>query len=275
MTKARARVELRSIPVALIDPPDVVMREKMTDGGLDALVESLQRHGQLQNIGVVENGSRFRVAYGHRRRVAAERAGLTELVCRVFPAGTPDEEAMKVDENEEQEPVNAAAQATYYFHLLQNRCDNDVEKLLKLVRRKESFVLDRLDLIRGDDDVLDALRHNRIPLNTARELNKVSEPMYRRLWLHDAVHLGINARNIKTLRINRDRDRHVTEGQASGTPLSVAPSTEPSLESLDACLLCHSTTDQHDMSYRKVHRSCETVWRRNKNDPGNDGQAEK
>jgi ParB/RepB/Spo0J family partition protein len=259
---------LQWIPIAKIDPPPIAMREKMSDLGLEGLADSLRRHGQLQNIGVVANGDRFHVAYGHRRRVAAELAGLHELLCRVFPAGTPDEEAVKVDENEESEPVNAAAQATYYAHLLEHRCDGDVRKLVALVRRKESFVLDRLDLIKGDEFVLDAVRHNRIPLNTARELNKVSEDNYRRLWLHDAVHQGLNARAIRTLRMQRDRDRHVTEGQQGNPYADLAPSTEPALESLDACVLCHSTSDQHEMSYRKVHRSCETMWRRQKGNQG-------
>lgn len=264
MSDTAARPELRFIPTSLIDPPEIAMREKMSDVGLDGLVDSLKRHGQLQNIGVVVNGERYRVVYGHRRRVAAELAGLTELLCRVFPEGTRDEEALKVDENEEQEAVNAAAQATYYGELLEKRCGGDVRLLTALVRRKESFVLDRLDLLRGDPAVLQALRTNRILLNTAKELNKVSEPMYRGLWLHDAIHQGMNARSIRTLRQQRDRDRHLSEGAATAAP--VAPSSEPALESLDACVLCGSTSDQHEMSYRKVHRSCATMAQRVAND---------
>lgn len=269
MTSSTPRVDIRTIATDLIDPPEIAMREKMNDLGLEALADSMRRHGQLQNIGVVVNGDRYRVAYGHRRRLAAELAGLPTMLCRVFPEGTPDEEALKVDENEEQEPVNAAAQATYYAELLEKRCDGDVRKLVALVRRKESFVLDRLDLVRGDPAVLDALRHNRILLNTAKELNKVPEPMYRGLWLHDAVHQGLNARAIRTLRMQRDRDRHITEGHA--TAPTVAPSTEPALESLDACVLCGSTSDQHEMTYRKVHRSCATMAIRVANEKRGDG----
>lgn len=272
MSHAAPRPDIRTIPTSLIDPPEIAMREKMSDLGLDALADSMRRHGQLQNIGVVIAGDRFRVAYGHRRRVAAELAGLPEMLCRVFPEGTPDEEALKVDENEEQEPVNAAAQATYYAELLTKRCDNDVRKLVALVKRKESFVLDRLDLIKGDELVLDALRHNRILLNTARELNKVSEQMYRRLWLHDAVHQGLNARAIRTLRMQRDRDRHITEGHA--TAAAVTPSTEPALESLDACVLCGSASDQHEMTYRKVHRSCATMAQRVANEKRGDERSD-
>jgi len=257
---------LHVIPIGLIDPPEIAMRETMSDLGLEALADSMRRHGQLQNIGVVVSGDRYRVVYGHRRRVAAEKAGLPSMLCRVFPEGTTDVEAMKVDENEEQEAVNAAAQATYYYELLNARCDGDVDRLVALVRRKESFVLDRLDLIRGDADVLDALRRDRITLAVAKELNKVSELMYRRLWLHDAQVQGMNARNIRTLRQQRDRDRHITDATQSGTAPVIAASTEATVVNLDACLLCGSVQDQHEMTYRKVHSSCEKMLYRDRAD---------
>ncbi|MCA1834346.1 MAG: ParB/RepB/Spo0J family partition protein [Actinobacteria bacterium] len=258
--------DIRTIPIALIDPPDLAMREKMSDAGLEALADSLRRHGLLQNIGVIVAGDRFRVVYGHRRRLAAELAGLEQLAARVFPEGTADEQALKIDENEEQEPVNAAAQATYYRELLDERCDGDVRKLVRLVRRAESFLLDRLDLTRGDEQVLDALRRNRINLSVAKELNKVNEELYRRLYLHDAMHQGLNARAIRVLRQTRDRDRRLAEAAQPGAAPLVEPSTEVALESLDACLICGSESDQHEMSYRKVHRSCATLMMRDRND---------
>lgn len=262
MIDAGALDNIRRIPTALIDEPDLAMRESMSDDGLEGLADSFRRHGQLQNIGVVIVGDRFRVAYGHRRRVAADRAELTHLLCRVFPEGTPDEEAIKVDENAEQEPVNAAAEGTYYRFLLENRCGGELDRLLRLVRRKESHVLGRLDLTRGDADVLAALRAGSIPLNVATELNKVAEDMYRRLWLHDAVRQGLKAAAIRVLRQNRDRERHVTEALASPELANVAPSSVVAIENMDACTLCRSATDQHEMTYIKVHRSCLSVYNR-------------
>lgn len=256
------RLELRRIPIALIDEPSIAMRETMNDVGLEALADSMRRHGQLQNIGVVVAGDRYRVVYGHRRRMSAERAGLTELLCRVFPEGTPDEEALKIDENEEQEPVNAAAQATFYLELLNQRCDGDVGRLVALVKRKESFVLDRLDLTRGDPDVLDALRAGTITIGVAHELNKVDEDLYRRLYLHDAVEQGLSVKAIRVLRQTRNRDRHVTDAANDGTAPTVAPSTATTIVSMDACTFCGNARDQHEMTYVKVHRSCLTVWAR-------------
>lgn len=260
MTNSGPLANLQEIPIGLIDPPTIAMRETMNDDGMIGLVESLRKHGLLQNIGVVVTGPRYRVIYGHRRRVGAELAGLPTLLCRVFPEGTPDEEALKVDENEEQEPVNAAAQATYYLELLTSRCDGDVARLVRLVKRKESFVLDRLDLTRGDPDVLEALRRGEIAIGVAAELNKVKEEMYRRLFLHDAISQGLNVRAVRVLRQQRDRERHITDAANDGTAPIVEPSTSQAIVSMDACPFCSSARDQHEMTYVKVHRSCLNVW---------------
>jgi ParB/RepB/Spo0J family partition protein len=257
-----AGVELRRIPIDLIDEPPIAMRETMSDEGIEALALSLKTHGQLQNVGVVVDGDRYRIAYGHRRRIAAARAGLTHLVCRVWPEGTPDEEAIKVDENAEQEPVNAAAEATYYRQLLDERCGGDVDKLCRLVRKKESHVLARLDLTRGDPDVLAALRAGAIGVQLAIELNKVAEPMYRALFLHDAVEQGLSVKAVRALRQNRDRDRRIAEQLASPEMQAIAPSTQPAIENMDACVLCRSASDQHEITYVRVHRSCLSVYNR-------------
>lgn len=269
MTDQAPATELRRIPIDLIDEPAIAMRETMSDEGIEGLAQSLTTHGQLQNIGVIVDGDRFRVAYGHRRRIAAAIAGLTHLVCRVWPEGTPDEEAIKVDENAEQEPVNAAAEATYYRQLLDERCGGDVEKLCRLVRRKESHVLARLDLTRGDPNVLAALRAGSISIGLAHELNKVSEPMYRQLFLHDAIEQGLSVKAIRTLRQNRDRDRRIAESLATPEMQAIAPSTQPAIENMDACVFCRSASDQHEITYVRVHRSCLAVYNRDDKSGGN------
>lgn len=267
MTSDAPTPELRLLPIEVIDEPVLAMRENMSDAGLEALADSFRRHGQLQNIGVIVAGDRFRVAYGHRRRVAAALAGLTHMLARVFPEGTPDEEAIKVDENAEQEPVNAAAEATYYRYLLDERCGGDVDKLIALVRRKESFVLGRLDLTRGDVDVMAALRGGSITLAVAIELNKVSEDMYRRLWLHDAARSGLKAAAVRVLRQNRDRERRITEQLNTPELRDTPPSTAIAIENMDACTFCRSAADQHEMTYVKVHRSCQAVYNRDEPTP--------
>lgn len=248
--------------LTLIDAPDVTLRETMSDAGLESLAESLRALGQLEEIGLVVTGERFRVVYGHRRRIALERAGFTHARALVFPAGTATEQAMKVAENAEQEAVNVVAQATYYAHLLETQANNDVRVLCQLVNRKESFVLDRLDLLRGDPEILQALRDERISQAVARQLNKVPNELYRRSFLADAVRDGWNERTARHNRQELARTLRYNEAAKANGGAVVPPSSESPLVSIDACPLCYSDADQHDMEYVRVHRSCRAVFQR-------------
>jgi len=259
----RAPVPLtRMIAIARIDPPAIAMRETMSDTGLESLAASLLEVGQLQAIGVIEEADRFRVVWGHRRRVAAERAGLAELECKVFPAGTPNAEAMKFHENAEQEPVNIAAEATYYFHLYSKVCGEDVDQVAALVRKPVSRVLDRLDLLRGDPAVLQALRDDSISFAVARLLNQCKHDGYRALFLSDAIRQGATARTVQSWVDDVKRQQRIHDA-ATEAGVSSAPAIAiPSIVNMDACVICGKTVDQHEMEYRKVHQSCHRYMQR-------------
>ena len=246
----------RRIPIALIDPPEIAMRETMSEDGLNSLTASILELGLLQPIGVVEAGARYRIVYGHRRRVAAERAGLLELECRVWPEGTPLEEAMKVAENDEQEAVNPASEATYYKWLYTNRCGEDVDRVAALVRKPVTRVLDRLDLLRGDPRVLEALRAGAIRLGMAQQLNRCPDDGYRGLFLADAIRSGATIRTVQAWIDDVKRVQRLQEvGRTADVPHE-HPIALPAFTSMDACVMCGLESDQHEMEYRKIHASC-------------------
>ena len=252
----------RLISIGLIDPPEIAMRDAMSPASLEALAGSLRELGQLQPIGVVVAGDRFRVAYGHRRRVAAELAGLPELECKVWPEGTPLEEAMKVAENDHQEPVNPASEALYFHDLYMKRCGQDVDRVAALVRRPVSRVLDRLDLLRGDEMVLEALRLEQISLAVANALNKCPDESYRRLFLSDAIRQGATSRVVQTWVDDVKRTLRNQEAARQAGLVTEAPAPVATFASMDACVLCGHEADQHEMEYRKVHQSCYRALRR-------------
>lgn len=261
-TRPLAPIPINTLPLALIDEPELVMRETMSDEGLLTLTDSIRSLGLLQPIGVIAAGARYRVAYGHRRRIACERAGLVEVPCVVYPEGTTTEEAMKVAENAEKEDVNPAAEATYYHWLLTERCGNDVDRLCRLVQRTEPHVQGRLDLLRGDPEVLAAIRRGELALSVAKELNRVKNPMYRRMFLEDAIVQGLSTKAVRVLRENLERQEAIQAAVLDPDAAAVPPSSEAALVSVDECPLCESSDDQHDMEYVKVHRSCRAALRR-------------
>ena len=261
----------RTIPIVLIDEPEIAMREVMSESGLESLAASMRDLGQLQAIGVVEAGERYRVIWGHRRRMAAPRAGLESLECKVFPAGTSDLEARKAHENFEQEPLNAVAEATYYEQLFERVCGRDVDRVAALVRKPVSRVLDRMDLLRWDPKIRQALREGKISIAVGKVINQCKEAGYRDLFLSDAIRLGATTRVVQAWvddvkRMLRNQQAGAEAGLVVAEPVPIA-----SFVSMDACVLCGRDGDQHEMEYRKVHASCYRFFRRQHEEPAPSG----
>src|SRR5947207_13926595 len=107
------RYDFRVVPLELIDPPELAMREKMDDRRLEELAADIKRDGILQWLGVIAlPDGRFRISWGHRRYVAAGLAGETVVPVRVVDDATKGED-FKIQENYHQDPLNPMAEATY------------------------------------------------------------------------------------------------------------------------------------------------------------------
>ena len=114
----RPRPDFRLVPIELVDPPPIAMREEMDDAGLEALAANIKRNGVLQPPGVIATpDGRFRISWGHRRLEAAKLAGETMLPVRIVDDATKEEE-LKVAENYHQEPVNPVAEAQILLNQL-------------------------------------------------------------------------------------------------------------------------------------------------------------
>jgi len=68
------------LPIALIRPPTTPLRSDAADG-IDELAASIVQYGVLQPIIVTspDKDDRYEIIAGHRRYLAAQKAGLTEL----------------------------------------------------------------------------------------------------------------------------------------------------------------------------------------------------
>jgi ParB/RepB/Spo0J family partition protein len=253
---ARRRYDFRVVSIDAIDPPERAMREQMDDDELDKLAANIKRNGILQPPGVVPVGDRFRISWGHRRLVAAQMAGEHAIPVRVLLDDDVQEEEFKYAENTFRENVNPAEEATWLADLLEHKHGGDLDSLCLALNLKESTVNGRLDLLRGDDQVRAALQTNKIGLGVARELNRMKEPSWRAYRLAEAIEQGSTERVVRDWRISDERTLAVQRATADGSIPAVPPSTEAPIGTVDMCLLCTLASDQNEMDYVKVHRSC-------------------
>lgn len=256
MPETSPRAGFQLVPYALLDEPEIAARETMDDQAMLDLVESIRKIGLLQPLGVVKSGERYRISYGHRRYKACGLVPLDPVPCMVFPEGTDDEEALKVAENNDREELNVGEEALYLNDLLERRCGADVDRLCAYVKKKRQWVEDRLLLLNGDIEVLQALRDRRIKFAVAKELNKVADLGARRQFLDAALRGGATGALIRRWREEHEAFQ-ARQSPASGDtdPAAPTPVVQPA-DSPMRCVDCGSADDFHEMELLYIHRSC-------------------
>jgi ParB family chromosome partitioning protein len=114
---------IEEIPIDAIEPDPAQPRRAFDEEKLRALAESIQRHGLLQELGVIAvdagggGPTRYRLVWGERRWRACALAGLTTVRCRVLPrAGEGAEHDLRLKdkrwaENMERESLSPVEEA--------------------------------------------------------------------------------------------------------------------------------------------------------------------
>lgn len=178
--------ETRDISLSLIDEPETVLRAEINDESLDELADDIRANGLYYPIIVHAKGERYEVRDGHRRLLACRRLGVLSVRCIVHDDTSPPPEAVKLKTNLLRED-NTDAEIAVWLGELAQKHDYSLEQLCKMVGRSESWVNDRVDLLRGDRDVLLALGERRINFSQAKALNRCKDKGWRDLGLHYAI----------------------------------------------------------------------------------------
>lgn len=222
------------------------------------LVGSVMDMGLQVPLNVFETGGRYEVIAGHRRLLACRSAGVKLVKCIIDRGPESLRLPKMLAENTGREEVNPVEEARLYARLFQEQCDNDVDKLVALVKRPRARVEDRLILLAGDDQVLAAVHHRHISLAAARELNRIEDRLRRLEYLDAAIKSGATARTVAAWRAE----------SAGLAPLEALPDGQTSDENqpqkivptnLFVCLFCGDQNDTHLMELLYLHRQCKRL----------------
>lgn len=196
--------KFRLLPTSALLEPEHAARTTMDDDRMNSLVVSLRAVGVLEPLLVrpAADGL-FEVVAGHRRLKAARIAGLAELPCIDLQT---DElaAAAKIHENLEREDLSPADEAIFYAELYEAHGD-DVDQVAALVRMSRARVESRLNLIRGDKHVFDALAKGSISIGVADELNKFAREDDRLFHLDYCTRTGATVATARQWRIDANR----------------------------------------------------------------------
>lgn len=172
--------QIISIPIANLRPSPTNPRKHGLTKGLDEMAGSIKSVGVLQPIVAREysglGDETHEVVFGHRRRLAAIKAGLEEVPCVV--RGYSDDQVLEAQtvENLQREDVHPLDEADG-FQVLMKRGGYDVPKIAAKIGKPNAYVVQRLKLCALSAKCRKGYDDERILLGVALELAKLPTHM--------------------------------------------------------------------------------------------------
>lgn len=165
--------EVLQVPLSLVDPPLIPMREQFGDTPFNELVEDISRNGITCPLLLRDLGERKRVVYGHRRSEAAKVCGLATVPAVVEVMDDATEVRKMVSENTGREEVSDAEKGRHYVALMETLKLN-LEQVAAMVGKSVPYVDERISFVQCDPEMADANVQGLISWSACRELLRVN-----------------------------------------------------------------------------------------------------
>jgi len=157
------------IPLQAIDRNPFQPRKEFADEALQELAESIAQHGMLQPLLVRPQSGRFQLVAGERRWLAAGRAGIDRVPCRVLELDDRQVYEVAIEENVKRKDLGVLEKAEAFRDYLQ-RFDCSIEELAGRLSMSRANVSNYLRLLELSEPVKQALSEERISNGHARAL---------------------------------------------------------------------------------------------------------
>lgn len=240
--------ESRTIPLALLSEPPDPVRAEMDEGKLDDLAASIRKVGLINPIACEEKEGRFIVRAGHRRLLACRMIGLQEVPARVYAPGEASDLQIKLHENAYREDVSPAEEGWCYAEIAA-KSNMSEEELVRQCGQPLRYIYARLQLVKGDEEVVLAVHRREINLSVAKELEKCGDEAHRRYLLNLARDQGATANVVMSWVMQWKSSQGLLPPQpppSDAAPIPITVHNEPV-----SCVLC----GQHDRPYE-----LQSVW---------------
>lgn len=227
-----------ALAIAAIRESKLNPRKHYDEAKLKELADSLRDKGQLTPVLVRPvlgaTTEAYELAAGHRRRRAAELAGLTHLAAIVRPMDDDSFLEILTVENMQRDDLTPLEESEGYAALLK-RPGYDVPMIAAKVSKSESYIYRRLALAKLIPSAKQALAKREIELGHAEILAPLPEALQKELLRHSRYDERYGNWSVRQLR-SQVRDRHLLELKRA--PWAMTDATLPG----GACANCPKRT---------------------------------
>jgi len=172
------------IHVDLIERNPFQPRQEFEAEALNELADSIRQHGVLQPLLVRAVGDGYQLIAGERRLIAARKAGLEQIPCRVLALDDQQVCEVALEENLKRQDLNVLEKARAFQDYL-NRFQCPIEELGRRLSLDRSTVSNMLRLLELPAAIQADLSANKITAGHARAILSLDET--RQLALCDRI----------------------------------------------------------------------------------------
>lgn len=197
--------QIQDIELDKIVPNRYQPRREFSDDSIKELAETLDKDGLLQPIVVREDGEdHYEIIAGERRYRAANSLNWETIPAIVNNMNDDQAASLALIENLQREDLNPIDEAKAYTNLMKL---NDLTQtaLAKDMGKSQSYVANKLRLLKLDDDVQKALIEGKITARHGRALLNLSDDDQERV-LKEIEDKGLNVK--QTEEIAKDVDAY-------------------------------------------------------------------
>lgn len=163
------------IHVDLIERNPFQPRQEFEPEALNELVDSIRQHGVLQPLLVRPLGDGYQLIAGERRLIAAKKASVELVPCRVLDLSDQQVCEVSLEENLKRQDLNVLEKAVAFQDYLQ-RFQCPIEELGRRLSLDRSTVSNMLRLLELPDAIKALVRTSKITAGHARALLSLPEP---------------------------------------------------------------------------------------------------
>lgn len=163
------------IPVEQIIPNPNQPRKTFEDESLIELAESIRTFGVIQPIQVRKVDNKlYELVSGERRLRASKLAGMQEIPAIEVTISDKDSAVIAIIENVQREDLSFFEEAESYRQLIKYY-DMTQDQVAALIGKSQSFVANKIRLLKLDDRVIQAVKTNHLSERHARALLKIPD----------------------------------------------------------------------------------------------------
>lgn len=187
------------IPVEQIIPNPNQPRKTFKDESLTELAESIRTFGVIQPIQVrkVDN-ELYELVSGERRLRASKLAGIQEIPAMEVTISDKDSAVIAIIENVQREDLSFFEEAESYRQLIKYY-DITQEQVAALIGKSQSFVANKIRLLKLDDRVIQAVKTNQLSERHARALLKIPDEAIQREVIEQIHKQDLNVKKTEAL----------------------------------------------------------------------------